>query len=109
MSAAVVPRGAKYDVRERFRQLAVQWKEQSRHMSNVAQMAMFKPYQQIIGMGEAAVPLLLEELQRDPDQWFWALEAITQENPVTPQAAGKVRPMAEEWVAWGKRQGYMAA
>jgi hypothetical protein len=57
----------------------------------------------------AAVPLLLEELQRDPDQWFWALEAITQENPVPPQAAGKVRPMAEEWVAWGKRQGYMAA
>jgi hypothetical protein len=109
MSAAAAPRGAKYDVRERFRQLAAQWKEQSRHMSNAAQMAMLKPYQQIIGMGEAAVPLLLEELQRDPDQWFWALEAITQENPVPPQVAGKVRPMAEEWVAWGKRQGYMAA
>ena len=109
MSAAATPRGGKYDVRERFRQLAAQWKEQSRHMSNAAQMAMLKPYQQIIGMGEAAVPLILEELQREPDQWFWALEAITQENPVPPESAGKVRAMAEAWVAWGKRQGYMAA
>ncbi len=48
MSAAVAPREAKYDVGERFRQLAAQWKEQSRHMSNVAQMAMLMPYQQII-------------------------------------------------------------
>jgi len=64
---------------------------------------MLKPYQQIIGMGEAVVPLLLEELQREPDQWFWALEAITQENPVPPESAGKVRPTAEAWAAWGKR------
>ena len=103
MSAAVTPRGSKYDVRERFRQLAAQWKDQSRHMSNAAQMAMLPPYQQIIGMGEAVVPLLLEELQRDPDQWFWALEAITQENPVPPESAGTIRLMAEAWVAWGKR------
>ena len=109
MSATATPRGGKYDVRERFRQLAAQWKEQSRHMSNAAQMAMLKPYQQIIGMGEAAVPLILEELQREPDQWFWALEAITQENPVPAESAGKVRAMADAWVAWGKRQGYMAA
>jgi len=109
MSATATPRGGKYDVKERFRQLAAQWKEQSRHMSNPAQMAMLKPYQQIIGMGEAAVPLILAELQQDPDQWFWALEAITQENPVPPEVVGKVRPMAEAWVAWGKRQGYVAA
>ena len=109
MSATATPRGGKYDVNERFQQLAAQWKEQSRHMSNPAQMAMLKPYQQIIGMGEAAVPLILAELQWDPDQWFWALEAITQENPVPPEAVGKVRPMAEAWVEWGKRQGYVAA
>ena len=77
-------------MRERFRQLTAQWKVQSRHMSNAAQMGMLKPYQQIIGMDEAVAPLILEELQREPDQWFWALEAITQENPVQPGSAGKV-------------------
>jgi hypothetical protein len=33
-------------------------------------MAMLPPYQQIIGMGPPAVPLILEELRREPDQWF---------------------------------------
>jgi hypothetical protein len=74
-------------------------------MSNVAQMAMLRPYQKIIGMGMEAVPLLLQELQREPDQWFWALEAITDQNPVPPEAAGNVRQMAAAWVEWGKANG----
>ncbi len=69
-------------------------------------MAMLKPYQRIVGMGLSAVPLILEELRRDPDQWFWALEAITEENPVPPEAAGKVREMARAWVDWRKRHGF---
>jgi len=98
-----------FDLHERFAHLVAQWKEKSRHMSNTAQMAMLKPYQQIIGLGERAVPLILQELQREPDHWFWALEAITQANPVPPEAAGRVQQMAEAWIAWGKQQGYLAA
>ena len=92
---------------ERFQRLAAEWKEKSRHMSNTAQMAMLHPYQKIIGMGATAVPLILEELRREPDQWFWALEVITDENPVTPEAAGKVRLMAQAWVEWGKENGFI--
>jgi hypothetical protein len=76
-------------------------------MSNTAQMAMLRPYQKIIGMGSEAIPLILEELQRDPDQWFWALEAITDENPVPAEAAGKVRLMAQAWIEWGKQRGLL--
>lgn len=96
------------ELRERFLRLATQWKEQSRFLSNTAQMALLKPYQQIIGMGRPVVPLILQELQHEPDQWFWALEAITDENPVSPDAAGKVRLMAEAWVEWGKQHGLIA-
>ena len=49
-------------VRERFHRLAAEWKEQSRFLSNSAQMAMLRPYQRIIGMGPPVVPLILEEL-----------------------------------------------
>ena len=45
------------------------------------QMAMLKPYQRIIGLGLPVVPLILEELNREPNQWFWALEAITEQKP----------------------------
>src|SRR5947209_6741334 len=82
-------------VSERFQRLAAEWKEQSRYLSNSAQMAMLRPYQRIIGMGPPVVPLILEELRREPDQWFWALEAITEQNPVPPEALGKVRLMAQ--------------
>ena len=106
MSAASPPQTVPTpDMRDRFRRLAAEWKEQSRYLSNTAQMAMLRPYQRIIGMGWPAVPLILDELRRDPDQWFWALEAITEENPVPPEAAGHVRRSAEAWVGWGRDRG----
>ena len=84
------------------------WKAESLHMSNAAQVAMLRSYQSIIGMGDPAIPLLLEELQREPDQWFWALEAITLENPVPPEARGKIDEMARAWLDWGRQKGYIA-
>lgn len=95
-------------MRARFQRLASDWKDQTRYLSNTVQMAMTKPYQRIIGMGSAAVPLILEEMQRQPGQWFWALEAITEENPVPPEAAGKVRQMTDAWIEWGKRHGMLS-
>ena len=77
-------------------------------MSNTAQMAILPSYQRIIGMGMPAVPLILEELQREPNQWFWALEAITDANPVPPEDAGRVRKMAQAWIDWGKQHGFIA-
>jgi hypothetical protein len=93
---------------ERFHRLAVEWREQSRFLSNTAQMAMLRPYQRIIGMALPAVPLILEELRREPDHWFWALEAITGQDPVQPEARGKVRLMAEAWILWGEEQDLIA-
>ena len=100
---------SKEEILERFQRLAREWKERSRYLSNTAQMAMLKPYQRIIGMGEHALPLILEELGREPDHWFWALEMITEEDPVPPEAAGRVNQMAQAWIEWGKKHGYLAA
>jgi hypothetical protein len=66
---------------------------------------MLWPYQQIIGMGPGAVPLILAELSQETDHWFWALEAISSENPVPPEAAGDVEKAAEAWLDWGRRKG----
>jgi hypothetical protein len=107
MSTSAAVSSSEADLHERFRRLAAEWKERSRYLSNTAQMAMLKPYQQIIGMGMPVVPLILQELRREPDQWFWALEAITGENPVPPEAAGNVRLSAQAWVEWGIQRGLL--
>ena len=62
MSVTIEP-----DLRERFDELKNEWKVKSEHLSNTAQMAMLWPYQQIIGMGSDAVPLILAELHRETD------------------------------------------
>ena len=49
---------------------------------------------EIIGMGPAVVPLILSELEKEPDRWFWALEAITDENPVAASDAGDIEASA---------------
>jgi len=93
------------EIRERFQRLAADWKQQSRCLSNTGQMAMLKSYQRSIGMGWPAVPLILEELRRESDQWFWALEAITEENPIPAGDAGYVRKSADAWINWGRERG----
>jgi hypothetical protein len=93
------------DIRDVFEDLKTDWKSKSRYMSNSAQMATLWPYQQIIGMGRPALPLILRELQRETDHWFWALEAISGENPVPLDQSGQVENMARAWIEWGKQRG----
>ena len=109
MSTPAVPALSEADLHERFRRFAEAWKKESRHLSNTAQMAMLPSYQRIIGLGLPAVSLILQELQAEPNQWFWALESITDENPVRPENRGKVRLMAQDWVEWGKQHGHLTS
>lgn len=66
-------------------------------------------YQAIIGLGEPAVPLVLKELEQQPDRWFAALRAITGANPVREEDCGDVTRMAESWIEWGRANGYASA
>jgi predicted DNA-binding antitoxin AbrB/MazE fold protein len=95
------------ELEKRFRNLVRQWQRETSHFSSTARMARHPAYQEIIGMGEAVVPLLLAELQRKPDFWFAALRAITGKNPVPAESAGKVKEMAQAWLAWGKAEGLL--
>ncbi len=96
------------ELRDRFQRLTKEWKEQSRYLSNSAQIAMLDSYQRIIGMGWQALPLILEEMKKEPGQWFWALEAITEENPVPPESAGRILEMTQAWIDWAKKRGIIA-
>lgn len=95
------------EVAELFAVLAADWKERSKYMSNTMQMAMLRPYQRIIGLGPAALPHIFAELQRDNGFWFWALEAITGDDPVPPDDKGNVRRMVDAWLAWGQANGFI--
>ena len=94
------------DELERFQNLAKRWKQETAHQSNVAKRSLHPAYQEIIGMGERAVPLLLAELKREPDDWFWALRAITGATPVPAESCGNISAMTAAWLQWGSEKGY---
>jgi hypothetical protein len=89
----------------RFQSLAQRWKKDTAHVSNIGKKALHPAYQEIIGMGKAAVPLLLAELRREPDDWFWALHAFTGARPVPAECRGNLKAMADAWLQWGLTLG----
>ncbi len=91
---------------ERFRRLAEAWRQQRGLTSSLTEMALTAAYQEIIGMGPAAIPFLLEELKREPDHWFWALRCISGVDPVPRDAQGSLIAMSDAWLEWGQQQGY---
>jgi hypothetical protein len=90
---------------EQFQTLAARWKTDTALLSSTSAMIVHPAYQGIIALGPAVVPLLLQELRREPVHWFEALKAITGEDPVQPEAWGKSRTMADAWLAWGHSRG----
>lgn len=102
----VPPTSIETSLEQKFERLVKCWREENRFTSSMTKLIMHHAYQQIIGMGPAAVPLIFRELQRSPDYWFWALTAITGDNPVRPEDAGNVEKMTQAWLEWGKQHGY---
>jgi hypothetical protein len=90
----------------KFRGLVATWKEETGSKSIVSEKVVHPAYQQIISIGEKAIPLLLRELAVNPDHWFVALRSITGINPVKPEHRGRIKLMAKDWLDWGSKHGY---
>ena len=94
--------------RERFVQLAQQWRNDTQWLSSTTDIAMHPAYQAIIGMGKEALPLILEDLRKNSGHWYWALKSISNEDPVPPRDRGAVKKMKEVWLRWGKTKGIVS-
>jgi hypothetical protein len=81
------------------------WKKDTAVISSSTELVLHPDYQKIIGMGWEIVPSLLMELQREPSWLFWALVAITDEDPITDAERGNLAALAASWVAWGRERG----
>lgn len=90
-----------------FNLLAESWRSSTASVASSSAHAMTSDYLRIIGMGERALPLMLEDMRKSPDHWFAALQAITGENPVPEEARGRLAAMADCWISWGELNGYL--
>ena len=94
-------------VGEKFEVLADAWLD---HQAGRSSLDLMHPaHQQIIGMGAAAIPHLLREVNRRSGNWFAALRAIAGESPVIPEGRGDFEAATAAWLDWGRRNGYRSA
>jgi hypothetical protein len=99
------PTAGQESLRARFAALSAQWKAGVGSTSSARAMSRHPAYRSIVALGDAAVPLILEELAREPHHWFAALREITGADPIPPEARGDVKRMAEAWLEWGRSHG----
>jgi len=94
-------------VKSKFNRLAEQWYLETFHSSGYLDKVLHPAYQRIIGLGKDVIPHILRELQDAPAEWFWALRALTGEDPTSAAQAGRKDEMAKAWIKWGKESGYI--
>jgi hypothetical protein len=92
---------------ERFSLLADQWRNETRFVSSSTELVLNSAYQQIIGMGRSALPLVLRRLNSQGGHWFWALKHISGEDPLAPEDAGNYEKNREAWLTWGREHHYL--
>jgi hypothetical protein len=87
-----------------FNELLNTWRRETWYISSVRKRTSHPAYLKLIALGPQAVPLIIDELRKQPDQWFVALESITREDPGVN--ATNMRELSESWLAWAEAHGY---
>lgn len=99
------PPARRPSLESKFRMLADRWRKETRHSSSVNRMAMHPAYQQIVGMGRDALPLILRELEITRGHWLWALYAISGED-AAPEGS-TFEQAVDAWLEWGRRHNHI--
>ena len=97
----------KPDIERLFHDRVRAWKDATGHLSNLTKSLAHPTYMSIIGLARYSDDhcierLLLKELEAEPDYWFAALSAITDENPVKPEHGFDAAVKA--WLKWGREK-----
>ncbi len=97
---------AETQIESEFANLVKVWKKATLHNSFIRQNIVHPAYLRIVGMGEKAIPFILQELKERPSaSWFPALEAISGDNAA--QSAKSIDEAVQSWLAWGKQESYL--
>jgi|GEM_PF-6017826 len=95
------------EVEQAFRVHAERWYVDTLRLSSYFEKILHPDYQKILTLGMPVVSLILRELEDMPNDWFWALQVLTEADPVQEHQAGDMQAMADAWLGWGRDEGYI--
>lgn len=83
------------------------WKEETSGYSSINRKVEHPAFKAIVGLGEGAIPMILQDLRDSPAHWFPALKRLVGMSPVRPEHRGNVEEMRQAWLRWGREAGYL--
>jgi len=90
-------------LRERFIRLSKIWHEDMDGVSSVQLKTSHWAYQEVINLGESAVPYILEEtIKVGGGGWFLALAKIMKHNPVRAEHKMSMDKILDDWLTYAK-------
>ena len=95
------------ELKEEFAVLVETWKRDTAGLSSPRQIINHDAYIEITRMGSVALPLILDDLQRNGGWWYPALRGITGNNPVPESARGNILLIDQAWLEWGRENGHI--
>ncbi len=92
-------------VRHQFEVHADIWRRETRGAPFLITRVTHWAYQRVIGLGPEVLPLVLRELERETDHWYWALNAISGVDPA--EGVEDFEEAAARWLEWGRATGLL--
>ena len=93
--------------RVEFNRLASKIMEDTKYSSRAQDIVDHPDHQKILEGGELAIKYILQDIQKEPAHWFMTLYLLTGEIVIKEEHRGIVPKMTEDWVNWGKENGYL--
>ena len=91
------------DVAARFNSLLETWTRETRYSSSLTQMLLHPAYFGMIALGRDALPLMLQQLRKNPRRWFVAVRAVAHEDPA--EGIQDVDEAVAAWLEWAAAHG----
>lgn len=89
---------------KRFHRLRVEWENETGHLSFLEQRIKHPAFLKIIGMGEKAIPYLINDLRQRKHRryWLFVLNQIVDEsnNPTQRSDKGNLEALSQLWIDW---------
>jgi hypothetical protein len=92
----------KQQLKKRFDFYNSIWQSETIFSSSVSEITNNSAYRSIIGLGQEVLPFIFDDLKNNDNHWFYALEALTGQNPIKEKHRGFIPLMKKDWIEWGK-------
>lgn len=93
----------KQKLKQRFDLYNSIWQNETMFSSSISEITNNAAYRSIIGLGEDVIPFIIQDLKNNNSHWFYALEALTGQNPIKSEHRGIVELMKADWLEWANK------